>query len=392
VRDFRNLVRVTMELPATGIALIGDNGQGKTNLLEAVAYLHLLRSVRGAPDVEVARFGSAGFHVRGVADVDGRRREAAVGFERATRRKKVVIDGGEAERLSDGLGAVPSVTFSPVDVELVRGGPGVRRRYLDVVLATTSRQYLAALQAYRGALDRRNAALRSGAREAAVSAWEPLMADAGAVVWAQRVAWVERWAGELGRVCGAAGEPGTVGVRYVARAAAEERRESATSVEGADREVGDEPATIATLRTILERAFAAGRPGDSRRGMTRAGPHRDDICLTLDARLLQTYGSAGQQRTVAIALRLLEAETLRVHAGGSPVLLFDDPFAELDESRSRAVLDVLYRGGLVGGGGRGSGECGAQVVLAVPRMADIPSPLTTLEHWRISAGVVARAA
>jgi len=385
-----------MELPARGIVLIGDNGQGKTNLLEAVAYLHLLRSVRGAPDVEVVRFGSAGFHVRGVAHVDARRREAAVGFERATRRKKVVVDGGEAARLSDGLGAVPSVTFSPVDVELVRGGPGLRRRYLDVVLATTSRPYLAALQAYRGALDRRNAALRSGAREAAVSAWEPLMADAGAVVWAERAAWVSRWGGELGRVCAAAGEPEAVGVRYSARAAAKERADDAVDLERPDSDGADQPATVETLRPILERAFSSGRLGDSRRGMTLSGPHRDDICLTLDGRPLQTYGSAGQQRTVAIALRLLEAETLRAHAGGSPVLLFDDPFAELDERRSRAVLDVLHRGGLVqsdtpvADGDRAGG--GAQVVLAVPRTADIPSALTTLERWQISAGIVKRAA
>ncbi len=309
MRDFRNLARATLELPARGIVLIGDNGQGKTNLLEAVAYLHLLRSVRGAPDAEVVRFGSAGFHVRGVADLDARRREAAVGFERATRRKKVVIDGGEAARLSDGLGAVPSVTFSPVDVELVRGGPGLRRRYLDVVLATTSRPYLAALQAYRGALDRRNAALRSGAREAAVSAWEPLMADAGAVVWADRAAWVSRWAGELGRVCTAAGEPGTVAVRYSARAAApapaaaaaRERADNPVDLEGPDGDGADQLATVETLRPILERAFSAGRLGDSRRGMTLSGPHRDDICL--DAR-----------RTAAADIRLRRSAAHRCHS------------------------------------------------------------------------------
>ena len=224
-RDFRNLAHTDLAIPAGGIAVVGDNGHGKTNFLEAVAYLHLLRSVRGARDAEVVRFGESGFHIRGEAILGGTNpstgaRVVALGFERESRRKRATVDGAVPRRLSDALGAIPSVTFAPVDAELVRGGPVARRRYLDVTLATTSRRYLAALQAYRGGLIQRNTALRALARsggrvrgggdaEAAVAAWEPMLAESGAVLWAERAAWAARWAPELARISAAI--PVTIG-------------------------------------------------------------------------------------------------------------------------------------------------------------------------------------
>jgi DNA replication and repair protein RecF len=359
-------------LPADGIAIVGDNGQGKTNFLEAVAYLHLLRSVRGARDADVVRFGEAGFHVRGEASFGGTvpapaGRVVALGFERGSRRKRVTVDGAMPRRLSDALGALPSVTFAPVDAEMVRGGPVARRRYLDVTLATTSRRYLTALQIYRGGLLQRNTALRSlarGSSEAAAAAWEPLLAESGAVLWAERAAWVARWAPELARISAAIGERGVVQMRHAMRHSA------------ASDAVRDEAASPDELAGVLAAALEAGRAGDVRQGATRVGPHRDDLILTLGGRDMRTYGSAGQQRTAAIALRILEAATLRLGTGAAPLLLFDDPFAELDERRSRAILDVL------------GGENVGQVILAVPRAADIPVGLTRLARCAIADGVV----
>jgi DNA replication and repair protein RecF len=383
-RDFRNLAHTDLAIPAGGIAVVGDNGQGKTNFLEAVAYLHLLRSVRGARDTEVVRFGEGGFHIRGEAVLGGTNPSSAasvvaLGFERESRRKRVTVDGAIPRRLSDALGAIPSVTFAPVDAELVRGGPVARRRYLDVTLATTSRRYLAALQTYRGGLLQRNTALRalarSGARvgardsgeaEAAVAAWEPMLAESGAVLWAERAAWAARWGPELARISAAIGERGAVHMRHAMRltGAPESLREAGSGRGGGD------------LAVMLAAALDAGRAGDVRHGATRVGPHRDDLVLTLGGRDMRTYGSAGQQRTAAIALRILEASTLRLETGAAPVLLFDDPFAELDEGRARAILDVL------------GGEDVGQVILAVPRAADIPVGLTRLARYSIADGVV----
>ena len=359
VRDFRNMRRVELAPPADGMVVVGDNGHGKTNLLEAIYYLQLLRSVRGARDQDLVRFGADGFFLSAEALGPGAR-ELSVGFERAGRRKRVRVDGAERRRLSDALGELPAVMFAPRDVELVAGAPGARRRFLDVTLALTSRSYLAALQQYRAALVRRNAALRAAARgggEQRVAVWEPALARAGAALWTARLAWVEGSAARFGELCTAIGERGAVAMRY------------ASAVERGD-----------DLETRLTDALAARRGLDIRRGMTHAGPHRDELVLTLEGRELRAFGSAGQQRTASIALRLLEAETLRATRGGAPLFLLDDPFAELDARRSTAILELLARDGL------------GQVVLAVPRETDIPTGLTRLERWRMAEGVLTREA
>jgi DNA replication and repair protein RecF len=357
IRDFRNLGRLDLPLPADGIAVIGDNGQGKTNLLEAIYYLQLLRSMRGARDNDLTAFGAAGFHV--AADVSGaERREIAVGYERQTKRKRVQLDGSEPHKLSEALGALPSVVVAPSDVQLVAGGPSERRRFLDVVLSLTSRRYLGALQRYRGALIRRNAALRelsrSGRDQSTVEVWEPALAEYGAILWIERAAWIAESAPEFTRLCTAIGEHGEARMRYV-------------STLGVERSPDEQ----------LRSALAAQRPNDLRRGLTHAGPHRDDLELTLGGRELRLFGSGGQQRTAAIALRMLEGATLRARFGAEPLMLLDDPFAELDARRSSRILELLRDAGL------------GQTVLAVPRSSDIPPELTRLDRWRVAGGTLA---
>jgi len=359
VRDFRNLAHVELALPADGLVVVGENGQGKTNLLESIAYLEILRSVRGANDVDLVRFGADAFHIGATVDTD-RCHDVGVGFERAGKRKRVRLDGDVAERLSDALGALPSVMFSPADVELIAGAPSSRRRFLDIMLALSSRGYLRALQQYRGALERRNAALRDaqrrghGAADAAIAVWEPPLAEHGARIARARRMWVGQVAQRFGERCAAIGERGTAEIRYNANVDV-----NAESLEGA-----------------IAETLAARRATDVRFGVTQSGPHRDDLTLTLDGRDLRAFGSAGQQRTAAIALRTLEGETLRDARGAAPVFLMDDPFAELDERRASRVLALL---GTIGIG---------QAILVVPRDAEIPAELTALPRRRVVAGAV----
>jgi DNA replication and repair protein RecF len=367
VRNFRNLEHVDLAPPAAGWVVVGENGQGKTNLLEAIHYLQLLRSSRGAHDGDVVRFGAEGFHVAAQVDTGGACHEISVGFERVGHRKRARVDGAVPERLSDALGALPSVMFAPDDVSLITGSPTERRRFLDVLLAVTDHSYLVALQQYRAALLRRNAALRSAAASGgggadAVAVWEPALAQYGAALWRERRAWVVSMEDRLETLCREIGEGARVRMRYASTLAA-----------------ADDP------RAALARALEEKRASDLRRGLTHVGPHRDDLVVTLDGRDLRVFGSAGQQRTAAIALRMLEAATVTERRGLAPMFLLDDPFAELDARRSARILSLLEREGMRVGGGVG------QTVLAVPRDSDIPAQLTELERFRIEAGVVTSA-
>lgn len=363
VRDFRNLAQLEVTLPPEGIAIVGENGHGKTSVLEAIAYVEQLRSVRGARDRDLVKFDASAFHVHATVHGTDGVRSLGAGADRAGR-KKVTRDGVELPRITDALGALPSVLVAPRDVTLVSDGPAERRRFLDIALALTSPRYLRALRHYRAALERRNAVLRTALRQRrgddSASAWEPALAEHGAVLVAERRAWVETHAAEFSRLTRAIGETGEAAMAY------------ASTLPGADGELA--------VREVLRDALARGRDLDFRRGSTHAGPHRDDLALTLDGRDLRVVGSAGQQRTGAIALRLLEAATLRERRATLPVLLLDDPFAELDNRRAARVLDLLLEAGV------------GQVVLCVPRPEEIPGRFTRLARYRITGGALTEGA
>lgn len=358
LKDFRNFERLELDVPATGLVAIGENGQGKTNLLEAVHYFSLLRSVRAARDTDVTRFGAPGFFIEAAIttpDAHG----VAIGFERQGKKKRVRRDDAVVDKLSDALGMLPVVMFSPGDVELIAGSPAARRRYLDIMLALSSRGYLHALQQYRAALERRNAALRDasrrGARESAVEVWEPALAEYGAVLIRTRRSWAMQHARTFAERCARIGERSPVELRYEAAVNA-----NAESVELA-----------------LAEAIAAKRSTDRRVGITTAGPHRDDLPILIDGREMRDFGSAGQQRSAAIALRTLEADTLRTSRDIAPVFLLDDPFAELDERRAARVMTLMREIGL------------GQTLLTVPRDSDIPAGLVDLRRCRVADGRVA---
>ena len=377
LRDFRNFERLDATIPESGIAIVGENGHGKTNFLEAVSYLALLRSTRGARDVDVIRFGAPAFHVRAELLRGSHSHDTSVAYERSTKRKKVLLDGVEHARLSDALATLPSVCFSPSDVVLVSGGPAERRRYLDVTLALSMPRYLGALQQYRAALRQRNAALReamkSGARSSAshesrVAVWEPMLIAHGALLAATRAAWCEQHAAQFSALCAAIGEHAPVTLRYVAVAIAHSSDLSANEDSSAMR------ASERAYSDAYRHAFDEQRGNELRRGITLVGPHRDELQLALGNRELRTFGSAGQQRSAAIALRMLELATLREAIGATPLLLLDDPFAELDARRSARILGLLEESGV------------GQVLLAVPREEDIPPAFTRLERRTMRDG------
>lgn len=361
MRAFRNLADADFEPPVTGLVLIGPNGHGKTSLLEALLYLEVFRSFRGARDRDLVRFGEDGFRVE--VETDGR--TVAAGYDARTKEKRVTMGGLPVPRMADALGVVRGVVFSPSDSQLATGGARVRRGFLDVLLALVVPGYVAALGEYRRALRHR---CRATADD--VADWEALLARSGAKVAAARRAWAERWAPRYREYCAEIGEPLEARLCH------------------ASRETGDE----AELARALERS----RDRDLVRGTTSVGPHRDDLRLLLGGRELGVYGSAGQWRTAALALRLAAADTLAAKGGDAigggtgaggdaragasasdpPVICLDDAFAELDAGRSARL------GRLV----EGLAARGSQVFATVPREGELPAAVSGLPRWTIREG------
>ncbi len=364
IRHFRNLAEQQLDLPAQGVAIVGENAQGKTNFLEAIYYLETFRSFRGSRDPRLVAFGEDFFRVAGTLNGESSTGavEVAAAFQQRGKRKKITVNGSEPERLGDGLGRLAAVVFSPADVGLVSEGPGARRRFLDIVLSLNVPGYLASLQRFRHVLSQRNAALREGRGHETVRVWDEGLIMSGAHVMENRLGWVERWRGEFSnyyrRVSGAL----------------EGRLEyqPGVTLEGTRDRAGIAEAYRSGLSQTRER--------ERKLGNTVVGPHRDDLLLTVmerDApRDLREFGSGGQRRTAALALRLAEAATIRAARGQEPIVLMDDVFAELDPGRSERIMSLMEE------------EETGQVLLTVPKESDIRLRRDSLPRWRIRGGVL----
>jgi DNA replication and repair protein RecF len=349
-RGFRNLADLQCEPPPPGIAFLGANAQGKTNLLEAIYYPVLFRSVRGAADQEVLRFEDPGFRVE-VAVEGGPVGTVAATYQAAGRRKRISLDGEEPLRLADAVGRWLAVAFLPGDVRLASGPAAERRQYLDRLLSLADARYLRSLGRYRAALSQRNSALRQGRPELA-EAFDAPLAAAGAELVAARERWVAGAAEQFRAELHLLGECGEGDLRYC----------------------GD---TALADPAAWGQALAAARSADRSRGMTTVGPHRADVGLDIGGRPIRDYGSTGQLRSAAVALKLIEIATLRAAHATEPALLLDDVFAELDRGRQERLARRLL----------GSGE--RQVFLTAPRRDELPAELE-LEIWEVHAGRLRR--
>lgn len=365
---FRNFEELRLDVPAGGAAIIGDNGSGKTNLVEAVYYLEIFRSFRGAPDEQLVRFGADAFFVRGrFEDTRGRALEVTAAYEPRTRTKRVTVDGVEPARFGDALGRLGAVVFSPSDVGIVAGGPGERRRFLDIVLSLNVPGYLGTLQRYRQVLRHRNAMLREQVAGPVLEAFDEGLVTAGARLMSARSAWVAAHAARFGELYREISDGLAARMAYDA------------DVPSGEGPVVEADAALA-FRERLERVARRERE----RGLTLAGPHRDDLSLLLETRDppvdLRQYGSGGQVRTGAIALRFVEADTIHAARGCRPLMLLDDVFAELDMGRARRIIRLFEQG------------VHGQVLLTAPKASDVDlGPLAAaapaeVARWHIAHG------
>jgi DNA replication and repair protein RecF len=370
IRQFRNLGSQELEIPEEGVAVVGPNAQGKSNFLEAIYYLETLRSFRGAREEQLLGFGEEVFRLEGELSGSDDADTVSAAFQRRGKIKKVTVDGAEVDRMADGIGHLGAVIFSPLDTALVNSGPSERRRYLDIVLSLNRPGYLGHLQGYRKILGQRNAALKLGEGDALVRAWDDAMIREGAAVARERSAW-----------CWEVGESFTHYYRQVSggRAAYMRYRPSAGPVGSAGAEPGaDRPADAEVWEDAFRTALAETADRERRQGTTVVGPHRDEVKLSLDdaedGLELREFGSGGQRRTAALALRLVEADTIRRARGREPLVLMDDAFAELDEARSERVLELL------------EAEEKGQVILTAPKEADVRFRRDRMVRWSIDDG------
>jgi DNA replication and repair protein RecF len=322
IEDFRCFTRAAFDLDPEGTTVItGRNGMGKTSLLEAVAYLATLQSFRGSPRDAMIRSGTEQAILRSETLV-GERPLSIEAQISATGRSRTMVNRQAVRRRSELYEALRVTVFSPEDIGVVRGPPSERRRFLDDGLAVVDQRSASLSEDVDRILRQRAALLRQSNRRlspevaATLDVWDSRLATAGAALADAREALAQRL------------QP--LVTEHYARLAGE-----------------DGPVALAYRRSWdggLEEALAASRTEDLRRGVSLVGPHRDDLELLLAGLPTRTHSSQGEQRSVALALRLAAHQLATERLGSAPVLLLDDVFSELDPFRSRALLAGLPPG------------------------------------------------
>ena len=326
---FRNYESLSFA-PGRGLnVIVGENAQGKTNAVEAIFLCAFGRSHRTPRDAELISQGMSGGYVG--LDVKNLTGSRLIEIKlRAGERKQLYIDRQAAQKSGELMGILNVVMFSPEDLELVKGAPAERRRFMDMELSQLRPAYYFMIQRYNTALRERNALLRPEAVKAKAPeqlrrelyVWDEQLASLGADIMKMRAEFIEK----LAKIAGAlhreiSGRREAIFVRY------------APDVD-VERAGGDAQAALAE-------ALYANALDDIRKGYTSHGPHRDDIAISLGDSAVRTFGSQGQQRTAALSLKLSELELLREDRGEPPVLLLDDVLSELDEQRQKALLEAM---------------------------------------------------
>jgi DNA replication and repair protein RecF len=313
LRDFRNYTRLDAEFAPGFHLLIGDNAQGKTNVLEAIYLLATLRSFRGAASPQMVRHGQKGYFV-GAKVQSHAANEIKMYW--SSRERQLALNGQPVRKLIEYLGTLRTVVFCTEDLQIIKGTGRNRRRFMDLLLSQTHGSYLPLLQRYARALRSRNALLKRSIQDAAaLEGFTAELIKAGTEIIRHRRELVPKFspiaAGAYRRIA-----QGAEGLRLEYEASVSEN---------------------------FEVALAQVRDRERHARMTLVGPHRDDLRLLIDDRAAGEFGSEGQKRTLAIALKMAQAEYLTNIHGFAPVLLIDDVMGELDVHRRSGLIPLLER-------------------------------------------------
>ena len=325
--NFRNYAELSIA-PGPGLnVLLGRNAQGKTSLLEAIYLIAIARSWRAGRDSELIHWGTE--HARVSAEV-AREQQNDIEIEVALSRsekKRIAINTVRQTKLADLVGQANVLLIEPHDEEIVRGDPRARRRFLNLEISQVQPLYCHLLVSYRKVLEQRNRLLRDlqgrGARDGVLDAWDEQFVNYGSKILDRRLAFVRQIA-DLARVIHAQITDGSEQL--------ETKYASSTDLDGAT--------TTAELSERLCSRLKKLRGEEIKRGMTLVGPQRDDLVFTVNGADARTYGSHGQQRTIALSLRLAELEVMEETAKEPPIVLLDDVMTDLDEERRAHVFEM----------------------------------------------------
>jgi len=319
VTDFRNIRSITIEPGNRFNLLYGLNGQGKTNLLEAIYLLGSPRSFRASRLSELVRHGERQTQIQGTVQSGGVENALRLTIETAGR--KVEIDGKAVIKASELHGKLNAVVFSPDDTGMVRTGPESRRRYLDRAVYMGDIGYLHCWHSYQRILKQRNYLLKN-ADKTGLDIWTEKLAETGAEVIERRLKFVAVLDDKLQKYYAAiSGNRETSRLCY-----------QPDGVESSERE---------SIREELQNLFKRHQRSDERYGTTTAGPHRDDLSFILDERPLKAFGSQGQHKSFVLALKMAEMDNLQDVFGEEPLLLLDDMSSELDADRNHNLMEFL---------------------------------------------------
>lgn len=316
VTDFKNIPQAALEFHPRLNGLLGRNGMGKSNLLDAIYALSFTKSFAGVTDRELVRAGQQLFMLRGDYTRRGFPEELTLGYVTG-KRKSLRRKGKEYGRLAEHIGAFPLVMVSPRDTELVRGPGSERRRWIDMIISQGDAAYLDALMRYNNALEQRNRLLRDGyADRTLMEVLELTMAQAAETITRAREKHIGRLAGIFARrYASMAGDDEAVGLAYSSE--------------------------LLTPGVTLHHIFNRERGHDMAVRHTTAGPHRDDIEMTLGGMAVRRTASEGQCKTFTIALRMAQYEFLAEATRLKPLLLLDDIFDKLDSERVSRIISLV---------------------------------------------------
>jgi len=325
--NFRNYEREELVLSPGINVFIGDNAQGKTNLLEAVHVLSTSRSHRTSSDKDLIRWGEDEYFVSGTVSAAGIRHDIVVRCS-VNSGKTVEVDGKRIRRSSELTPILATIVFSPEDLQIVKGSPALRRRFLDAELIQVSAAYRHAYREYTRALQHKNAMLKAyGTKlkrfESDAAVWDRQVAEYGSKLTVLRFRAVK----ELGRLSNEIYKTVSGGTERL------ELTYLSSVVDEEDEEETIRDAFLAGLQRTFEESVD--------KGSVVVGPHRDDLSITIDGKDTRSFASQGQQRTAVLAMKMAMLQFVERCLGDVPVLLLDDVMSELDEKRRKYLLSVV---------------------------------------------------